>query len=636
MSGIWGAVSLKQKKILVEKAEKMKEAFEKYKIDRTKDIVKEDIVLGCGLQCFTRESQFEELPFEEDGIFFTADVILDNRQELLKELNLEQEERIVPDGEILYKIYKKHGEKCLNYLFGSYIFVYYNKKENTIDVVSDAAGSRCLYYKFSDGIFQFSSVIEALVEKEEKKKINERWITDFLGLDNLVGITECEETVYQDIYKVEPAHVLKVTSLGIEKKRYWNPVPEELKLKSDEEYKAEFIKIFKEVVNGLLRAEKTGLLLSGGLDSSTVAGFAAPELKKQGKKLYTFTSVPEEGYVSEESSYNVTDESGKVKKTAEYLGNLECHFVDLAGKNPWSGHYDIKKGLEIPYKSVQNIQWIVEALGQAYQMGARIMLEGGYGNVTISYGNPNIYLNTLLSEGRIISYIKEMNCFAKRYQWRKKDKYKIAMKMAKEYYFPKGNQGEDKTDVIGKAYIKKDKAEEFDLYDRVWELNQKRGKSKRNIKNSRQLMLDNIQLSHKGEIKTKESLMTGVLFRDPCMDRRVIEFCMSLPIEQFCFRGITRRLIRDYMEGIVPDHIIKVEDYGFQSADMLWKVKKNWKTIKKELTDVFERNKNNVFVDVEKALKDMEELEKDILHQEIFDFTRLFYTAMVLETLEEL
>lgn len=635
MSGIWGVVSLKNQEISREKAEKMKGTFEKYRIDRLDDTIRENVVFGCGLQYFTKESQCEKLPYEEEGIFFTADVTLDNRMELMKELELEKEERIVPDGEILYKMYKKYGEQCLERLLGSYVFVYYNQKENTIDVISDASGSRCLYYKYSNGMFQFSSVIEALVEKGEKKKINQRWVTDFIGLDNLVSITECEETIYQDIYKVEPAHVLKINSLGIEKKRYWNPAPQELKLKSDSEYKEEFIKIFKEVVTGLLRAEKTGLLLSGGLDSSTVACFAAPELKKQGKKLYTFTSVPEEGDVSEKNAYNVTNESSKVKKTAEYLGNLECHFIDLAGKDPWSGHYEIKKGLEIPYKSVQNLQWILEALGQAYQMGARIMLEGGYGNVTISNGNPTTYLNTLLSKGRIISYIKEINFFAKRYQWRKKDKYKIAMKIAKRYFFSK-KQEENKEEILGKAYIKKDKIEEYKLCDRIWELNQKRSQSKRNIVSNRQSMLDNIQLSHKGEIKTKESLMTGVLSRDPCMDRRVIEFCMSLPVEQFCYQGVTRRLIRDHMEGIVPDHIIKIEDYGCQSADMLWKIQKNWDTIKKEITEILYRNENNEIIDVKKVLKDMDELEKDMLHQNIFDFTRLFYTVMVVETLEEI
>ena len=129
--------------------------------------------------------------------------------------------------------------------------------------------------------------------------------------------------------------------------------------------------------------------------------------------------------------------------------------------------------------------------------------------------------------------------------------------------------------------------------------------------------------------------MTGVLFRDPCMDKRVIEFCMSLPMEQYCYQGMTRRVVRKLLEGIVPDHIIKVDDYGCQSADMLLKIQKNWTIIKDDLKDVFLRNENNEMIDTKAALEDIEVFGKDIIHQEIFDFTRLFYTAMVLETMEE-
>ena len=636
MSAIWGSFSMEDKKLSIEKRENMKKPFDKYKIDRMEELVEEDFVLGCGLQYFTKESQYENLPFAEaKEIYFTADGMVDNRAELLEKLNLQEETRVIPDGEILYKLYKKYGNECLNWILGSYVFVYYNRKEKEAYVVSDAAGTRCLYYRYQDGVFEFSSVLESFYVKEEKRKVNERWLADFIGLDNLVGITECEETIYQDIYKVEPAHVLKISSKGIEKKRYWNPNPKELKLASEEEYRKRFIEIFGEVVRGLLRADKTALLLSGGLDSSSIACFAAPELKKRGEKLYTFTSVPEEDYVSDRSAYNVTDESSKVKKTAEFLGNLECHFVNLSGKNPWTAHYKIKEGIEIPYKSVQNLQWIVESLEQAYQTGARIMLEGGYGNVTISYGNPVVYLNTLLSKGRFISFIKELQCFAKRYRWNKKKKYKIAIQTIQDFYFSKENPKEQKESILGKSYIKKEKSEELNLGEKIFRLNRNRNQSKMEINKVRKLMVDNIQLSHKGEIKTKESLMTGVLFRDPCMDKRVIEFCMSLPMEQYCYQGMTRRVVRKLLEGIVPDHIIKVDDYGCQSADMLLKIQKNWAIIKDDLKDVFLRNENNEMIDTKAALEDIEVFGKDIIHQEIFDFTRLFYTAMVLETMEE-
>lgn len=629
MSAIWGAISLEGKEISKATGTRMWQAYEKCKIDRREEVCRENVLMGCGIQYFVKENRMEKLPIVEEDYFFTADVVLDNRSELLRKLQI-SEERVIPDGEILWRMYRKYGEDCLNSLLGSYIFVVYNKKENTISVVSDATGTRCLYYRYENGMFYFSSLIEALWQPGEKRKMNERWLTDFLALDNLVGITECTETMYQGIYKVEPAHLIKIKKDGIEKKCYWNPKPKKLKLKSDEEYKQKIIEIFSEAVRCLLRADKTGMLLSGGLDSSSIACFAAPELKKRGETLHAFTSVPDKKYQSDMGEFNLTDESEKAKKTGEFLGNVENHLIQLSGEDSWTAHYVIKKGLEIPYKSPQNLQWLIQGLQEAEKLGIRIVLEGGYGNVTISYGNPVTYLDTLLWQKRFLSYVKEINYFGEKYHWGKKQRLKVMLDMAKSYYFP-----QKENSVLGKAYIKKEKVQEFMTESRISQIAEKRAKRRMDVATNREVMLDRIQCSHKGEIKTKESLMTGVLFRDPCMDKRVIEFCISLPPEQYCYHGVTRRLVREYFQEIVPEHITKDERYGCQSADMLWKLQQNWNVVYKEMNEIFERNEESTIVDVKTAEADLKKMGENIMAQESFDFIRLFYTAMLLETINE-
>lgn len=630
MSAIWGVVSLRHEEIMDGTISRMQSAYDKYKIDRVESIEKDNVLMGCGIQYFTEESRYEKLPVVEDNVFYAADVVLDNREELLEDLNIQQE-TVIADGQILYYTYKKYGKKCLNKLRGAYAFVYYDKQENAIYVVSDAAGTRCLYYRYVDGMFSFSTVMEALWQPNEKRKMNERWLVDFLALDNLVGLTECKETMYEGIYKLEPAQILKITISGIEEENYWNPAPKELKLKTDEEYKEKFIELLGDSVRCLLRADKTAMFLSGGLDSSSIACFAAPELKKRGKKLYAFTSVPEQDYVSDASSYYVTNESTAAKKTGEFLGNVENYWIELKGEDPWSVREKIREGFEIPYKSPRNMQWIIKGMEEAAALGARIMLEGSYGNVNISFGNPQIYFNTLLSQKRFISYFSEMGYYAKNYGWSRKEKIKMLLKTAKIYY--SRNKKEQK-DVLGKAFIKKDIIEKYDLETRISELYETRTENKMDVKSNSKLMIDKLQLSYKGEINTKESLMTGVLSRDPCRDKRLIEFCMSLPVEQYCYRGVSRRLVREYLEGIVPEHVIKGERYGCQSADMLCGVRKKWNKIYSEMKDIFVRNQKHDFVECIDALKELERLNQNILACDSFDFIRLFYTSMLLETME--
>ena len=50
-------------------------------------------------------------------------------------------------------------------------------------------------------------------------------------------------------------------------------------------------------------------------------------------------------------------------------------------------------------------------------------------------------------------------------------------------------------------------------------------------------------------------------------DRRLVELCLSIPMEQFLYRGEPRALIRAAMSGIVPEEILHERRSGLQSAD---------------------------------------------------------------------
>ena len=59
---------------------------------------------------------------------------------------------------------------------------------------------------------------------------------------------------------------------------------------------------------------------------------------------------------------------------------------------------------------------------------------------------------------------------------------------------------------------------------------------------------------------------------------------MSLPMECFVHDGVERRLVREYMQGIVPNEILSVvKRRGQQSADYVERIQKNWKEKKEEI-----------------------------------------------------
>ena len=59
----------------------------------------------------------------------------------------------------------------------------------------------------------------------------------------------------------------------------------------------------------------------------------------------------------------------------------------------------------------------------------------------------------------------------------------------------------------------------------------------------------------------------GLEVRDPTMDKRLMEFCLAIPDEQYRLNGQDRSLIRRAMQGLLPDEVRLNRRRGLQAAD---------------------------------------------------------------------
>ena len=59
----------------------------------------------------------------------------------------------------------------------------------------------------------------------------------------------------------------------------------------------------------------------------------------------------------------------------------------------------------------------------------------------------------------------------------------------------------------------------------------------------------------------------GIDFRTPAFDRRLVEFCIGIPTDQYLHKGCDRWLIRRAMKGRLPDAVLYKKKYGVQAAD---------------------------------------------------------------------
>ena len=356
MSGvIWGYIDFDNKKINQNINKNIMKHMKRYKIDKFESIQHSNILFGCGLQHITPESLQEKIPHEDDELLITADAIIDNRSELLEKLNLSgHNESDFSDSQYILMAYKKWGNDCCNYLIGDYAFIIWNKKKNELYCARDHVGKRTLYYYFKNNKFIFSTTIRPILDAIDYAELNEEQLVEYLSIEGVLSSTNIKETIYKDIYKLEPSSYMIVNENGCKINKYWDPGRnvKTLVFKSDREYEKKFIEVFSEAVKCRLRTNgKIGVMLSSGLDSGSVASVAALQLKKQDKNLYSYTSVPLKEFNYLKVEHRAIDESQGVKEILNKYDNIIPKFCDFRSENSLNRMCEYMEILEMPYKA---------------------------------------------------------------------------------------------------------------------------------------------------------------------------------------------------------------------------------------------------------------------------------------------
>jgi asparagine synthase (glutamine-hydrolysing) len=224
----------------------------------------------------TYESLAENQPASLDRQFWiTADARIDCRAELEAELtNAGRKIRQAPpDSELILHAYAAWGEACVHHLRGDFAFAIWDARRKSLYCARDHFGVKPFYYIELGGIFAFSNTLECLrLHPEVSEELDDSAIADFL----LFGLKYDETaTTYRDIRRLPPAHSLSVSKEGLRSERYWSPPTDgRIRYRRPDEYIEHFQALMESAVADRLRTNRAGIMLSGGLDSSSIASTA--------------------------------------------------------------------------------------------------------------------------------------------------------------------------------------------------------------------------------------------------------------------------------------------------------------------------------------------------------------------------
>lgn len=175
------------------------------------------------------------------------------------------------DSEVILKAYRHWGQSCINKLEGIFAFGIWDRRRRTLFLARDRFGIKPLYYTRNNEHFRFASTPQALLAAGDiNTEINPVALHHHLTLH---AVVPAPLTLFKGIQKLQPAHSLAVDADGkMKTSRYWQlhpargvPHDEDGWLKGLEDRLLQAVKVRYETTD-----VPTGVLLSGGLDSSLV------------------------------------------------------------------------------------------------------------------------------------------------------------------------------------------------------------------------------------------------------------------------------------------------------------------------------------------------------------------------------
>lgn len=176
------------------------------------------------------------------------------------------------DTEVLLHAYMQWGADCLQRLNGFFAFAIYDQQHDEIFLARDRIGIKPLLYYQDEDKFLFGSELKAILAYGIPKEIDHTALFSYLQLN----YTPAPLTMIQGVRKLPPGHYIRVRKKSLEMVRYYQlPLPTG-KITDYNQAKNGLRQVLEESVQSRLVSDvPLGSFLSGGIDSSIIAGLAS-------------------------------------------------------------------------------------------------------------------------------------------------------------------------------------------------------------------------------------------------------------------------------------------------------------------------------------------------------------------------
>ncbi|MBX2867811.1 MAG: hypothetical protein KTR18_04020 [Acidiferrobacterales bacterium] len=205
---------------------------------------------------------------------------IDNRQELVSRLGVDS---YSSDADLILHAYRQKGTACADMIFGDFAFLVYDFSANRIFAARDIMGCQPVYYSVLPNRLVIGETIEQLLQMPG---VSEAPAEDFIAASLYGAFAHHEHTFFKHIKKIPAGHYLVANEKSLHVNPYW--VPEQIAQRELWNHN-ELLEEIRELIRLSIRdrlpvSGRTGIHVSGGLDCSSIAILGAEELKRQNQE----------------------------------------------------------------------------------------------------------------------------------------------------------------------------------------------------------------------------------------------------------------------------------------------------------------------------------------------------------------
>lgn len=573
--------------------------------DRTADFSQEGVWLGHTRLSILDLSDAGNQPMISDcgnyTLVFNGEIYnhLELRKKFLPNYNFKGHS----DTETILQLFLLKKELMLEDLVGMWAMLIWDEHEKELFVSRDRFGQKPLYYQINGNGIYFGSEIKLFKSLNTHFTFNPTAIAEYLSSGNYGHLGE--ETFYKEIqqFPVASYAYVKNNAQVVSSTKFWDLSKFPKANRSFGKKEKEELKgiVVEAVLSQMLADVPIGITLSGGIDSSIIAGILAKHSKTP---IHIFTAqIP--GDPKDESKY--------VKEVLLMFDECQItlHYVDL-NKVSYDGL--LEKGLEIQEEpfgdpSISAHSILMQAAKNA---GVKVIM-GGQGADEIFAGYDHAIGGILLAQLRNGKF----NSFLRNYKyltWGKREWAKFGLGLVSPKYEAKLRRQKrierenfiDPKWIYGKREV--DTASPLDFNELLME------------------SLFKIHLPHLLHYDDRNAMNESVEGRTPFLDHRILEFLIQIRPEEFMKSGKRKSLLREacveYLPPIVENRRDKI---GFHTP-----LKSILLHDQEKIKSVFQTN----LPESMQATLSMDLKELDTINPPLESLLRIYRTYSVLLTQE--